>query len=139
MDSFVDAAEIDGLVALAGAARERAYVRYSGFAVGAALRTRSGKVYTGCNVENASYGLTVCAERVAVWKAVSEGELDFDVLAVVSSVGGSPCGACRQVMAEFSLDMVVVVADLESVRSASPLAELLPGAFLPGDLLNAPR
>jgi cytidine deaminase len=139
MDSFVDTAEIDRLVALAGAARERAYVRYSGFAVGAALRTRSGKVYTGCNVENASYGLTVCAERVAVWKAVSEGELDFDVLAVVSSVGGSPCGACRQVMAEFSLDMVVVVADLESVRSANPLAELLPGAFLPGDLLNAPR
>ncbi len=108
------------------------------FAVGAALRTRSGKVYTGCNIENASYGLTVCAERVAIWKAVSEGETEFDALVVVTSIGGSPCGACRQVMAEFALDMPVVIADLETVRSINTVAELLPGAFLPQDLLSAP-
>lgn len=132
-------ADTDHLLALAAEARERAYVAYSGFAVGAALRTRSGKIYTGCNIENASYGLTVCAERVAIWKAVSEGETEFDVLVVVTSIGGSPCGACRQVMAEFALDMPVIIADLEQVHSVSTVAELLPGAFLPGDLLSAPR
>lgn len=130
---------VDDLLALAVAARNGAYVAYSGFAVGAALRTRSGKVFTGCNIENASYGLTVCAERVAIWKAVSEGETEFEALVVVTSIGGSPCGACRQVMAEFALDMPVVIADLEKVRSVSTVAELLPGAFLPYDLLGAPR
>lgn len=132
-------ADVDDLLALAAVARDRAYAAYSGFAVGAALRTRSGKVYTGCNIENASYGLTVCAERVAIWKAVSEGETEFEVLVVVTSVGGSPCGACRQVMAEFALHMPVVIADLEQVRSVNTVAELLPGAFLPHDLLSAPR
>ncbi|MEZ4767566.1 MAG: cytidine deaminase [Caldilineales bacterium] len=131
--------DIDDLLALAAEARARAYADYSGFAVGAALRTRSGKVYTGCNIENASYGLTVCAERVAIWKAVSEGETEFDVLVVVTSIGGSPCGACRQVMAEFALGMSVVIADLDHVLSVSTVAELLPGAFLPGDLRSAPR
>lgn len=130
---------VDDLLALARAARDGAYAAYSGFAVGAALRTRSGKVYTGCNIENASYGLTVCAERVAIWKAVSEGETEFAALVVVTSIGGSPCGACRQVMAEFALDMPVIIADLEKVRSINTVAELLPGAFLPHDLLSAPR
>lgn len=127
--------DIDELLALAAEAREKAYAGYSGFAVGAALRTRSGKIYTGCNIENASYGLTVCAERVAIWKAVSEGETEFEVLVVVTSIGGSPCGACRQVMAEFALDMPVVIADLENVHSVWSVAELLPGAFLPEHLL----
>lgn len=131
--------EIDDLLALAAEVRERAHAGYSGFAVGAALRTRSGKTYTGCNIENASYGLTVCAERVAIWKAVSEGETEFEALVVVTSIGGSPCGACRQVMAEFALDMPVIIADLENVHSVSTVAELLPGAFLPRDLINAPR
>ena len=131
--------DADELLALAAEARERAYAGYSGFAVGAALRTRSGKVYTGCNIENASYGLTVCAERVAIWKAVSEGETEFEALVVVTSIGGSPCGACRQVMAEFALDMLVIIADLENVRSVWSVAELLPGAFLPEDLHSAPR
>lgn len=131
--------DTENLLALAAEAREGAYAGYSGFAVGAALRTRSGKVYTGCNIENASYGLTVCAERVAIWKAVSEGETEFEVLVVVTSIAGSPCGACRQVMAEFALDMPVIIADLEKVRSVNTVAELLPGAFLPSDLLSAPR
>lgn len=131
--------DVDDLLALAKAACDRAYIPYSGFAVGAALRTRSGKVYTGCNIENASYGLTVCAERVAIWKAVSEGETEFEALVVVTSIGGSPCGACRQVMAEFALHMPVIIADLETVRSVNTVAELLPGAFLPHDLLSAPR
>ena len=131
--------DADELLALAAEAREKAYAGYSRFAVGAALRTRSGKVYTGCNIENASYGLTVCAERVAIWKAVSEGETEFEALVVVTSIGGSPCGACRQVMAEFALDMLVIIADLENVRSVWSVAELLPGAFLPEDLHSAPR
>lgn len=127
--------EIDHLVRAAVAARLHAYVNYSRFPVGAALRGRSGRVYTGCNIENASYGLTVCAERVAIWKAVSEGETDFVALAVVTADGVAPCGACRQVMAEFSLEMPVIIADLEQVRRISSVAELLPGAFLPSDLL----
>ncbi len=92
---------------------------------------------TGCNIENASFGLTVCAERVAIWKAVSEGETDFLALAVVTSIDGSPCGACRQVMAEFALDMPVIIADLQQVHRIATVAELLPGAFTPDDLRNA--
>ena len=118
-------------------ARKRAYVPYSSFPVGAALLTRSGKIYSGCNVENASYGLTVCAERIAIWKAVSEGETDFLALAVVTSIDGSPCGACRQVMAEFALDMPVIIADLRQVHRIATVAELLPGAFTPDDLRSA--
>ncbi len=124
------------LIDLALEARARAYIPYSRFAVGAALLTKSGKVYTGCNIENASYGLTVCAERVAIWKAVSEGETEFAALAVVTADGVSPCGACRQVMAEFAPEMSVLIADPQGVRwTATPL-ELLPGAFLPLDLVR---
>ena len=89
------------LISQAAQAREHAYAPYSRYAVGAALLTRSGRVYTGCNVENASYSLTLCAERVALFKAVSEGEREFQAIAIVTSNGGSPCGACRQVLAEF--------------------------------------
>lgn len=122
------------LVRQAVEARRRAYVPYSSFAVGAALLTRSGKLYTGCNVENASYGLTVCAERVAIWKAVSEGETEFTALAVATNIGGSPCGACRQVMAEFTPDMAVLIADLSGHVTATSVAELLPLAFRPEHL-----
>ena len=94
--------------------------------------TRSGKVVTGCNIENASFGLTVCAERVAIWKSVSEGETDFLALAVVTSIDGSPCGACRQVMAEFALDMPVIIADLQQVHRIATVAELLPGSVHAG-------
>jgi cytidine deaminase len=102
--------------------------------VGAALRTMSGNVYTGCNVENASYGLTICAERVAVGKAVSEGDLHFETLAVVSETMASPCGACRQVLAEFGLETKVVIADLEQVREIHTVGDLLPSAFTPAYL-----
>jgi cytidine deaminase len=117
--------------------RRRAYVPYSKFPVGAALLTASGKIYTGCNVENASYGLTVCAERVAIWKAVSEGETEFVALAVATNIGGSPCGACRQVMAEFVPDMPVLIADLSGQATATSVAELLPLAFTPQHLQQA--
>lgn len=118
------------LVARATEAREWAYVPYSGFAVGAALLTRSGEVFTGCNVENASHGLTVCAERVAIFNAVSRGQRNFAALAVVADTEGvcSPCGACRQVMAEFG-DFRVIMANVRGDRRSSSVAELLPAAF----------
>lgn len=129
-------AVISELIEQASAAREGAYVPYSHFAVGAALLTRSGQVYTGCNIENASYGLTVCAERVAVWKAVSEGETEYEAIAVVTDNTSSPCGACRQVMAEFAPHMPVIMADLDGTRKLMTMDELLPAAFLPEHLLE---
>lgn len=118
-------------------ARQRAYAPYSNYRVGAALVTSSGKFFTGCNVESAAYPTSMCAERVAVFKAVSEGEREFVALAVVSSNGGSPCGACRQVMAEFGLDTTVLIADAEgNLKQEARLSELLPGAFGPGDLVK---
>ncbi len=122
------------LIGLAREARQRAYAPYSRFAVGAALLGRSGRVYTACNVENVSYGLSICAERAAVFKAVSEGEQEFEALAVVTSAGGSPCGACRQVLAEFNYNMTVYVADTEGQCRAFTVEELLPEAFMPEDL-----
>jgi len=123
------------LIDIAGEARRRAYAPYSNYQVGAALRTRSGRIFTGCNVENAAYPHVMCAERVAIFKAVSEGEKEFEVLAVVTSNGGSPCGGCRQVMAEFSLDMTVLIADGDGrLVQETTVAELLPGAFTPKDL-----
>lgn len=114
----------------------RSYSPYSHFPVGAALLTRSGRVITGCNIENASYGLTVCAERVAIWKAVSEGDTEFVALAVVTSTNGSPCGACRQVMAEFAPHMPVIIADTTGSYRVTTVSGLLPDAFLPGHLLS---
>ena len=123
------------LIAMAQEARLKAYAPYSNYQVGAALVTPSGKFFTGCNVENAAYPTGVCAERVAIFKAVSEGERKFAALAVVTSNGGTPCGACRQVMAEFGLEMVVLIADGEGrLHQETSVAELLPGAFGPGDL-----
>jgi len=123
------------LVEMALEVRERAYAPYSNYWVGAALVTASGRFFTGCNVESAAYPTSMCAERVAVFKAVSEGEREFVALAVVTSNGGTPCGACRQVMAEFELDTLVLIADAEgNLRQEARLSELLPGAFGPGDL-----
>lgn len=123
------------MIDLANEARRKAYAPYSNYRVGAALRTNSGKIYTGVNIENASYGNTICAERVAIFKAVADGEMDFEVLAVVTSNGGAPCGACRQVMAEFGLHTVVLIANSAGrlVRETS-VNDLLPGAFTPNDL-----
>lgn len=115
--------------------RKRAYVPYSNYPVGAAVRTKSGKVFTGVNIENAAYPQTMCAERVAIFKAVSEGESEFDVIAVVTNNGGSPCGGCRQVMAEFGLDTVVLIADGDgSLHKELTVADLLPEAFTPKHL-----
>src|SRR6185369_5847822 len=99
------------LVDLANIARQRAYAPYSNYPVGSSLRTKTGRIYTGVNVENAAYPQTMCAERVAIFKAVSEGEKEFEVIAVVTDNGGSPCGGCRQVLAEFGLDTIVLIAN----------------------------
>ena len=128
--------EIQDLVAAATAARTMAYVPYSGYAVGAALRTADGHIFTGCNVENASYGLGVCAERNAVFQAVARGEREIQVVAVVTENGVTPCGACRQVLAEFGPEMTVIVADVAGKRRIYALSELLPDAFGPQDLRN---
>jgi cytidine deaminase len=122
------------LVALARKARDRAYAPYSGFTVGAALQARSGRIYSGCNVENASYSLTICAERVAIFKAVCAGEREFEALAVVTQTLATPCGACRQVLAEFGLDTQVIIADLEKAREVYTIGDLLPIAFTPESL-----
>jgi cytidine deaminase len=123
------------MIELANEARRRAYAPYSNYQVGAALRTRSGRIYTGCNVENAAYPTSMCAERVAIFKAVSEGEKEFDVIAVVTPNGGSPCGGCRQAMAEFGLDTIVIIADGSGkLIQETNVAGLLPGAFTPKDL-----
>jgi cytidine deaminase len=123
------------LIDLANEARRRAYVPYSNYQVGAALRTRSGRIFTGCNVENAAYPTSMCAERVAIYKAVSEGEKEFEVIAVVTPNGGTPCGGCRQVMAEFGLDTLVLIADGKGrLVQETTVAGLLPGAFTPKDL-----
>ena len=128
-------AERRALIDLANEARRRAYAPYSKYQVGAALRTRSGRIFTGCNVENAAYPTSMCAERVAIFKAVSEGEKEFEVIAVVTSNGGTPCGGCRQAMAEFGLNTIVLIADGEGrLVQETSVAKLLPGAFTPKDL-----
>ena len=127
--------EKQALVDLANTARERAYVPYSGYRVGSSLRTRSGRIFTGVNVENAAFPQTMCAERVAMFKAVSEGEKDFEVITVVTDNGGSPCGGCRQVMAEFGLDTIVILADGQgNIVEEMTVKKLLPGAFTPEKL-----
>ncbi len=124
----------DELIASATIAREQAYAPYSNFKVGAALLGKSGQVYAGCNVENAAYGHTICAERTAVVKAISEGEHEFEAIAVVTENGVSPCGACRQVMMEFAPDMAVVVADIQGNARLTTVRDLLPDAFTPDQL-----
>ena len=127
--------ERQGLIEAANEVRRHAYVPYSHYPVGAALRTKSGRVFTGVNVENAAYPTTICAERTAVFKAVSEGEREFDAIAVVTDNGGSPCGSCRQVLAEFGLDTLVLIADGNGqLVKEMTVAELLPEAFTPEHL-----
>lgn len=129
--------EKQSLIDLANTARQRAYVPYSHYPVGASLRTRNGRIFTGVNVENAAYPQTMCAERVAIFKAVSEGEKDFEIISVVTDNGGSPCGGCRQVMAEFGLDTIVLMADGSGkLVKETTVKELLPEAFTPAHLPN---
>ena len=119
------------LVAAATAARDRAHATYSRFKVGAALETRDGTIITGCNIENATYGLTVCAERVAMFKAISEGHRGFVRVAVVADTGvlTPPCGACRQILWEFGGDLDVILANLHGAIERFRMSSLLPHAF----------
>ena len=127
------------LIAFANEAREWAYAPYSRYPVGSALRAKSGRIYTGVNIENAAYPHTMCAERVAIFKAVSEGEKEFEAISVVTDNGGSPCGGCRQVMAEFGLDTIVLIADGNGhILKELTVAELLPEAFTPEHLPAKP-
>jgi cytidine deaminase len=124
------------LVQAAVSSRESAYTPYSNYKVGAALLTSTGKMYRGVNIENAAYPVTICAERVSVFKAVSEGEREFIAMAVVTSNGGFPCGSCRQVLAEFGLETLIIIADeYGKVVGEATVGELLPGAFGPEYLL----
>ena len=119
------------LMEIAKHARLQSVAPFSNFLVGAALRTKDGKVYTGCNVESASYGLTVCAERVAIWKALSEGERDFTELAVVADTESltPPCGTCRQIIWEFCKQATIVLGNLRGESQVVSIGDLLPRAF----------
>ena len=119
------------LIETAKSARLRSIAPFSNFLVGAAVKTEDGKVYTGCNVESASYGLTVCAERVAIWKALSEGERKFTELAIVADTATltPPCGTCRQIIWEFSRNATIVLANLRGESEIVSIRELLPRAF----------
>lgn len=117
------------LIRAARRARRRAVAPFSGFKVGAALETAGGAIVTGCNVENATYGLTICAERVAVFKALSEGHRRFRRIAIVAAAAVPPCGACRQVLWEFGGNLEVVLADLRRETGRHRLADLLPLPF----------
>ncbi|MBN1898552.1 MAG: cytidine deaminase [Spirochaetes bacterium] len=132
----MDETLIKKLINLAKDAQKNAHCPYSSFPVGAALLCENGNIYTGCNVENASYGLTICAERTAVFKAVSKGEKKFKAIAIVlfSDNFGVPCGACRQVLREFGTDMDVIMAKQTGEYKIMKLSELLPESFGPENL-----
>jgi cytidine deaminase len=119
------------LLETAREALQKAYAPYSGFRVGAAVLTKTGRMFSGCNVENSSYGLTVCAERIALFKAVSEGEKEFSSLALVTEGKKpvTPCGACRQVLAEFAPSLRILLCTPDGVCETTTLTELLPNAF----------
>jgi len=126
---------IEHLLEVAIAVTHNAYVPYSHYPVGAALRATDGTVYSGCNVENAAYPATICGERTALVKAVSEGHRDFDIIVVVTKNAGSPCGTCRQMLYEFSPNLRVILADLEGhITSDTTLSTLLPDGFGPDRL-----
>ncbi|HHX96641.1 MAG TPA: cytidine deaminase [Clostridia bacterium] len=122
---------MEELIKAAKKARLRAYAPYSDWQVGAALKSKEGKIYSGCNIENASYGLSMCAERVALFKAVSEGVTDFEALVLVSDreEPAAPCGACRQVLAEFALTLPVFLVNLQEKVIRTTVEELLPAVF----------
>lgn len=121
----------NALIAAARAAREHAHAPYSSFRVGAAVRAKSGRVFTGCNVENATYGLTICAERVAIFKAISEGERGFDAVAVAADTETltPPCGACRQIIWEFCGDAEIILANLKGKVETYRMSQLFPKPF----------
>lgn len=124
-------ARFDPLISAARTAREHAHAPFSNFRVGAAVRAKSGRIFTGCNIENATYGLTLCAERVAVFKAISEGERGFDAVAVVADTDSltPPCGSCRQILWEFCGDAEVVLSNLQGKVERYRMSALLPKPF----------
>ncbi len=123
------------LIHEANQVRSRAYAPYSNYKVGAALLTKKGQIFTVVNVENAAYPDSICAERAAIFSAVSAGEREFEAIAVATRNGGAPCGSCRQVLSEFGLDIEVLLADEnENLLQQSTVSDLLPGAFLGRDL-----
>jgi cytidine deaminase len=123
--------DLESLIKKTIGAFENAYAPFSKFRVGATVVTKSGKIYTGCNIESASYGLTVCAERVAIWKAVSEGEREFAMVCVVADTEEltPPCGVCRQIIWEFCEDIPIVFANLKGKYEVLQMKDLLPRAF----------
>lgn len=128
-------AEHEALIDQAKQAQQRAYCPYSNYTVGAALLTTDGEVIQGCNVENASYGLTICAERAAVFSAVSQGKRNFDAIIVATRDGGTPCGACRQVLNEFNPNLSVITVNAQGkIIHNTTLDKLLPAAFGPRNL-----
>ncbi len=130
-------ASVQDLIERAREARHRAYAPYSEYPVGAALLARSGQVFEGANVENAAYPTTMCAERIAAFTAVTQGERAFEAIAVVTQNGGAPCGACRQVLSEFGGDLLVIVADVDGkIHLETKLKDLIPNAFGPQDLVQ---
>ncbi len=134
IDGASASAKWDQLVEQAIEAREYAYAPYSHYKVGAALLTTDGKIYKGCNVENASYSPSNCAERTAIFKAVSEGDREFEAIAVVTSDGGMPCGLCRQVMREFAPNLTVIIGNIDGTYQVFALPDLLPHSFGPENL-----
>ncbi|NCO23554.1 MAG: cytidine deaminase [Candidatus Infernicultor aquiphilus] len=125
------------LIGEAEQARKKAYTPYSKFKVGAAILTSEGRIFSGCNIENASFGLTICAERVAVFKAISEGFKKFEAIAIIADTIRPcyPCGACRQVILEFGEDITLIMANLKGDIKINKIKELLPEAFNKNDLL----
>ena len=130
MDTLIETDNLD-VVQAALNARERSVAPFSEFMVGAAVRTESGKIFTGCNIESASYGLTVCAERVAIWKAVSEGERNFTHLVIAADTKSltPPCGTCRQIIWEFAKNAKLILVNRNGDQDEMPISELLPLAF----------
>ena len=135
MDNFkdfvMDVKEITKLLDEAIKARVNSHSPYSKFKVGAALQTKAGKIYRGCNIENASFGLTICAERTAIFKAISEGESHFKAIAVVADVEGviTPCGACRQIIYEFCPDVNVIVGNIKGKYKVLSVTDIYPHPF----------
>jgi len=127
------------LISAAIEAATMAYAPYSNYPVGAALLTQNDEIYTGCNVENAAYGETICAERTAILKAISEGQRQFKAIAVATKNGGSPCGSCRQVMREFAPHLTVIISDFAGQARVVSLTELLPDDFGPEKLAHTPN
>ncbi len=124
----------DHLLKVAIEAREKSYSPYSHYKVGAALLTSHGKIYTGCNIENAAYTPSNCAERTAIFKAISEGDQDFAAIAVVTINGGAPCGVCRQVIREFAPNLTIIVGNIAGDYQVLSLPDLLPDSFGPENL-----